>query len=197
MNSILLALILIPIIEIYLLIKIGSQIGAITTILLIFTTAIVGVYYAKYEGLNTLKSGFMQLSQNKQPAYEIISGAAIAFAALLLIIPGFATDLFGFLIIFPFSRKLLFNLLNKKNYKKENSIKNFNELQSLLEKIRQVITTHEPISLMKAYFSIVDNISEWNNVLPPLKKIDDPENHKLVLILNELVKKIDPLIANT
>ena len=84
-----------------------------------------------------------------------------------------------------------------KNYKNENSFKNFNELQNLLEKIRQVITTHEPISLMKAYFSIVDNISEWNNVLPPLKKIDDPENHKLVLILKELVKKIDPLIANT
>ncbi len=84
-----------------------------------------------------------------------------------------------------------------KNYKNENSIKNFYEFQSLLEKIRQVITTHEPISLMKAYFSIVDNISEWNNVLPPLKKIDDPENHKLVLILKELVKKIDPLIANT
>ena len=127
MNSILLALILIPIIEIYLLIKIGSQIGAITTILLIFTTAIVGVYYAKYEGLNTLRSGFMQLSQNKQPAYEIISGAAIAFAALLLIIPGFATDLVGFLIIFPFSRKLLFNLLNKKNSKKENIKKDFIE----------------------------------------------------------------------
>ena len=127
MNSILLALILIPIIEIYLLIKIGSQIGAITTILLIFTTAIVGVYYAKYEGLNTLKSGFIQLSQNKQPAYEIISGAAIAFAALLLIIPGFATDFFGFLIIFPFSRKLLFNILNKKNSKKENIKKDFIE----------------------------------------------------------------------
>ena len=127
MNSILLALILIPIIEIYLLIKIGSQIGAITTILLIFTTAVVGIYYAKYEGLNTLRSGFMQLSQNKQPAYEIISGAAIAFAALLLIIPGFATDLVGFLIIFPFSRKLLFNLLNKKNSKKENIKKDFIE----------------------------------------------------------------------
>ncbi len=127
MNSILLTLILIPIIEIYLLIKIGSQIGAITTILLIFTTAVVGVYYAKYEGLNTLRSGFVQLSQNKQPAYEIISGAAIAFAALLLIIPGFATDLVGFLIIFPFSRKLLFNLLNKKNSKKENIKKDFIE----------------------------------------------------------------------
>ena len=100
MNSILLAIILVPIIEIYLLIKIGSEIGALTTILLIFITAIVGVYYAKYEGLNTLKSGFMQLSKNETPAYEVLSGAAIAFAALLLIIPGFATDVLGFLIIF-------------------------------------------------------------------------------------------------
>ncbi len=123
MNSILLAIIFIPIIEIFLFIKIGSQIGALTTILLIFTTAIVGVYYAKYEGLNTLRSGFIQLSQSKQPAYEIISGAAIAFGALLLIIPGFATDLVGFLIIFPISRKLIFNLLNKKKSKKGN-IKN-------------------------------------------------------------------------
>ena len=88
------------IIEIYLLIKIGSQIGAITTILLIFTTAIIGVYYAKYEGLNTLKSGFLQLSKNETPTYEVISGAAIAFAALLLIIPGFLTDIIGFLLIF-------------------------------------------------------------------------------------------------
>ena len=127
MGPILFFLILIPVVEIYLFIKIGSHIGAFTTIFLIFSTAIIGVYYAKYEGLNTLKSGFMQLSQNKQPAYEIISGAAIAFAALLLIIPGFATDLFGFLIIFPFSRKLLFNLLNKKNYKKENIKKDFIE----------------------------------------------------------------------
>ena len=127
MNPLILLIILIPIIEIYLFIKIGSQIGAITTILLIISTAIIGVYYAKYEGLNTLKSGFIQLSQNKQPAYEIISGAAIAFAALLLIIPGFATDFFGFLIIFPFSRKLLFNILNKKNSKKENIKKDFIE----------------------------------------------------------------------
>src|SRR6056300_2029444 len=104
MNSILL-LIIIPVIEIYLFIKIGSQIGAISTILLIFTTAVVGVYYAKYEGLNTLKSGFLQLSKNEAPTYEIISGAAIAFAALLLIIPGFATDILGFLLIFPISRK--------------------------------------------------------------------------------------------
>ena len=125
MNSIILAIILIPAIEIYLLIKIGSQIGAITTILLIFTTAIVGVYYAKYEGLNTLKSGFIQLSKNQAPTYEVISGAAIAFAALLLIIPGFATDLLGFLLIFPVSRNLVFNIFSKKFKKKENKKNNF------------------------------------------------------------------------
>ena len=120
MNTILLSIILIPIIEIYLFIKIGSQIGAITTILLIFITAVVGVYYAKYEGLNTLKSGFIQLSRNEAPAYEIISGAAIAFAAILLIIPGFATDIFGFLLIFPISRKFFFSKFAKKfNHKKE------------------------------------------------------------------------------
>ena len=120
MNPILLSIILIPIIEIYLFIKIGSQIGAITTILLIFITAVVGVYYAKYEGLNTLKAGFLQLSRNEAPAYEIISGAAIAFAAILLIIPGFATDIFGFLLIFPISRKLFFNKFAKKfNHNKE------------------------------------------------------------------------------
>jgi UPF0716 protein FxsA len=120
MNPILLSIILIPIIEIYLFIKIGSQIGAITTILLIFITAVVGVYYAKYEGLNTLKAGFLQLSRNEAPAYEIISGAAIAFAAILLIIPGFATDIFGFLLIFPTSRKFFFGKFVKKfNHKKE------------------------------------------------------------------------------
>ena len=126
MNSILLSIILIPIIEIYLFIKIGSQIGAITTILCIFITAIVGVYYAKYEGLNTLKAGFLQLSKNEAPAYEIISGAAIAFAALLLIIPGFATDLFGFLLIFPLTRKIILNKFfikfKKRETKKENYI---------------------------------------------------------------------------
>ena len=123
MNSILLFLILIPAVEIYLFIKIGSQIGAITTILLIFATAIIGIYYAKYEGLNTLKAGFLQLSKNEAPAYEIISGAAIAFAALLLIIPGFATDIFGFLIIFPITRKFFINkFANKfKNKKKKNN----------------------------------------------------------------------------
>ena len=114
MNSILLLLILIPVIEIYVLIKIGSQIGAITTILLIFTTAIIGIYYARYEGLNTLKSGFQQISRNETPTYEMMSGAAIAFAALLLIIPGFVTDVLGFLIIFPISRKFIFNKITKK-----------------------------------------------------------------------------------
>ncbi len=119
MNSILLLLILTPVIEIYLLIKIGSQIGAITTILLIFTTAVVGIYYAKYEGLNMLKSGFIQLSRNQTPTYEMISGAAIAFAALLLIIPGFVTDIIGFLIIFPITRKLIFTRFIKKFSNKE------------------------------------------------------------------------------
>ena len=120
MNSIFFTIILVPVIEIYLLIKIGSQIGAITTILLIFTTAVVGVYYAKYEGLNTLKSGFLQLSRNESPTYEVISGAAIAFAALLLIIPGFMTDIIGFLLIFPISRKFIFSKISKKYQYKEN-----------------------------------------------------------------------------
>ena len=126
MNSILLGIILVPIIEIYLFIKIGSQIGALTTILLIFATAIIGVYYAKYEGLNTLKSGFIQLSKKETPAYEIISGAAIAIAALLLIIPGFATDILGFLIIFPLTRKFIFKKFTKnfKNKKTEKTEKN-------------------------------------------------------------------------
>ena len=123
MNTIFLLIILIPVIEIYLLIEIGSEIGAITTILLIFSTAIIGVYYAKYEGLNTLKSGFQQLNKNETPAYEVISGAAIAFAALLLIIPGFATDVCGFLLIFPPSRNLIFKKFTKK-FKKEDIKKN-------------------------------------------------------------------------
>jgi|SRR5210317_333517 UPF0716 protein FxsA len=125
MNSILLLIILIPIIEIYLFIKIGSQIGAITTILLIFTTAIVGIYYAKHEGLNTLRSGFAQLSKNEVPTYEMLSGAAIAFAALLLIIPGFASDIFGFLIIFPITRKFFFSKFAKKYSQRKNIKNNF------------------------------------------------------------------------
>ena len=127
MNPLILLIILIPIIEIYLFIKIGSQIGAITTILLIISTAIIGVYYAKYEGLNTLKSGFIQLNKNKTPAYEVLSGAAIAIAALLLIIPGFATDVIGFLIIFPITRKLLFSKFIKKINKKSREKKDFIE----------------------------------------------------------------------
>ena len=129
MNPILLSIILIPAVEIFLLIKIGSQIGAVTTILLIFTTAIVGVYYAKYEGLNTLKSGFEQIRKNKAPTYEMLSGAAIAFAALLLIIPGFATDIIGFFIIFPVSRKFLLEkfFVKFKNKKDESEKNNFIE----------------------------------------------------------------------
>jgi UPF0716 protein FxsA len=122
MNSVILAIILIPIIEIYLFIKIGSQIGAFNTISLIFITAIIGIIYARYEGINTLKSGFSQIIKDELPAYEIISGAAIAFAALLLIIPGFATDLIGFLLILPFTRKLIFGKISK-NLKKRNSKK--------------------------------------------------------------------------
>ena len=117
MNTALLLIILIPILEIYLFIKIGSQIGAFTTISLIFLTAIIGVYYARYEGLNTLKSGVTQIYKNQMPVFELVSGAALAVAAFLLILPGFATDLLGFLIIFPFTRKIIFNLFakNKKN----------------------------------------------------------------------------------
>ena len=125
MNSILLLFIVIPAVEIYLFIKIGSQIGAITTILLIFTTAVVGIYYAKHEGLNTLKSGFIQLKKNETPTFEIISGAAIAFAALLLILPGFATDVIGFLLIFPISRRFIFNKLMGKIKQKKSNKNNF------------------------------------------------------------------------
>ena len=124
MNTVLLLLILVPIIEIFLFIKIGSQIGAIATILLIFITAIVGVYYAKYEGLNILKSGFTQLRKNETPKYQIISGAAIALAAFLLIIPGFATDIFGFLILFPSTRNFFLKKFFNKFKKKEDTEKN-------------------------------------------------------------------------
>ena len=123
MNTILLLIILIPIIEIYIFIKIGSQIGAIYTIFLIFFTAIVGVYYAKHEGLNTLKSGFTLLSKNETPSYEILSGAIIALAAVLLIIPGFLTDVLGFLFIFPLSRKFIFKRFKEK-IKSEKTQKN-------------------------------------------------------------------------
>jgi len=114
MNTVILTIILVPIIEIYLFIKIGSQIGAFNTISLIFITAILGIFYARYEGLNTLKSGISQLVKNQVPTYEIISGAAIAFAALLLIIPGFATDIIGFLLIIPLTRKLILRKISNK-----------------------------------------------------------------------------------
>ena len=119
MNSLILAFILIPIIEIYLFIKIGSQIGAFNTISLIFITAIIGIIYARYEGLNTLKSAISQIVTNKLPIYEIISGAALAIASLLLILPGFATDLIGLLLIFPVTRRIIFKKVSTK-YKQSN-----------------------------------------------------------------------------
>ena len=126
MNTIILSIIFVPIIEVYFFIKIGSQIGAFNTISLIFITAVVGVLYARYEGLNTFKSGFTQLIKNEIPVYELISGTAIAFGALLLIIPGFATDFLGFLLIMPFTRKIILNQFSKKisnkNIKKNNFI---------------------------------------------------------------------------
>ena len=125
MNPIFLSIILVPVVEIYVLIKVGSEIGAITTILLIFITAIIGIYYAKYEGLNTLRSGFVQLNKNEIPAFEVMSGAAIAFAALLLIVPGFVTDFFGFLLIFPPTRKILFKKFSKKTNKNKFKKNNF------------------------------------------------------------------------
>ena len=126
MNKILLLIIGIPLIEIYLFIKIGSKIGAFNTISLILITAVLGVYYARYEGLNTLKSGMSRIINNKLPLYEILSGATLAFASLLLIFPGFATDIMGLLLIFPLTRKLLFNFLSKK-IPKENKKKDFIE----------------------------------------------------------------------
>tara|TARA_B000000557_G_C20598820_1_gene368796 strand:- start:212 stop:637 length:426 start_codon:yes stop_codon:yes gene_type:complete len=125
MNPIFLFIVLIPAVEIYLLIKIGSQIGALFTISLIFITAILGVYYAKYEGLNTLRAGFAQIKNHETPRYEMLSGAAIAFAALLLIIPGFVTDILGFLLIFPISRQLILKNLMKRFKNKNQKENNF------------------------------------------------------------------------
>ena len=135
MNPVLLSIILFPILEVYLFIKIGSQIGAFNTIFLIFITAIIGVYYAKYEGLNTVRSGFLQFIKNEVPAYEIISGAAIAFAAILLIIPGFATDILGFLVIFPLSRNFFLEKFFGKLKKKENETKKNNFIDGEFEDI--------------------------------------------------------------
>ena len=114
MNTAIILILGIPLIEIYLFIKIGSEIGALSTILLILTTAFVGIWYARYEGFNTLRSGMSQLVKNELPLYEIVSGAAIAFAALLLILPGFATDIFGILLVFPPTRKIILSKYSKK-----------------------------------------------------------------------------------
>ena len=127
MNTALILIIGIPLIEIYLFIKIGSQIGAFNTVLLILTTAVIGVAYARYEGFNTLKSGIGQLVKNEMPVYEIISGATLAFAAFLLILPGFATDLVGILLVFPFTRKILLSKFVKTNINKNRKKNNYIE----------------------------------------------------------------------
>jgi len=135
MNTFLLLLVGIPVIEIYLFIKMGSQIGALNTILLIFVTAFFGVIYARYEGFNTLRAGMSQIIKNELPVYEIISGAALAFAALLLILPGFATDFFGLLIIFPPTRKLIFKRVSTKQRADDNNKKFINgEFEDIDEK---------------------------------------------------------------
>ncbi len=121
MNTAIILILGIPLIEIYLFIKIGSEIGALNTILLILTTAVVGIWYARYEGFNTLRSGMSQLVKNELPLYEIVSGAAIAFAALLLILPGFATDIIGILLVFPVTRKIILSKYSKKYTSKKKS----------------------------------------------------------------------------
>ena len=119
MNTAIILILGIPLIEIYLFIKVGSEIGALNTILLILTTAVVGIWYARYEGFNTLRSGMSQLVKNELPLYEIVSGAAIAFAAILLILPGFATDIIGILLVFPVTRKIILSKYSKKNTSKK------------------------------------------------------------------------------
>ena len=136
MNTVIFLILGIPLIEIYLFIKVGSEIGALNTILLILTTAVVGVWYARYEGFNTLRSGMSQLVKNELPLYEIVSGAAIAFAALLLIIPGFATDILGILLILPLTRKMILSKYSKKfSSKKSTKDKNKNYIEGEFEDI--------------------------------------------------------------
>ena len=127
MNSLLLAIIIIPAVEIYLFIKIGASIGAFNTVLLIFLTAFIGIYYARAEGLNTLNQGLKKMVKNEMPAYELISGALIAIGAIFLIIPGFATDFLGFLIIFPPTRKMIFKQFSNKNKKNDTKNKDYIE----------------------------------------------------------------------
>jgi len=133
MNALLLILIAVPTVEIFLMIKIGQNIGALSTIALIFLTAIVGIYFAKIEGLNTMRSGIYNLYKNKLPIYEMFSGASIAFAALLLIIPGFLTDSFGFLLLFPLTRKMIINFFIAKNPNSVRQKKNYIEGEILDE----------------------------------------------------------------
>ena len=137
MNTALFLIIGIPLIEIYLFIKIGSQIGAFNTVLLILTTAVAGVAYARYEGFNTLRSGLSQLVKNEIPVYEIISGATLAFAALLLMLPGFATDIIGILLIIPFTRKVMLSKFINKNKKKYESENNKNYIDGDYEDISE------------------------------------------------------------
>ena len=132
MNTAIILILGIPLIEIYLFIKVGSQIGALNTILLILTTAVVGIWYARYEGFNTLRSGMSQLIKNELPLYEIVSGAAIAFAALLLILPGFATDMIGILLVFPVTRKVILSKYSKK-YSTKNNVKKKNYIEGEYE----------------------------------------------------------------
>ena len=119
MNTAIILILGIPLIEIYLFIKVGSEIGALNTILLILSTAVLGIWYARYEGFNTLRSGMSQLVKNELPLYEIVSGAAIAFAAILLILPGFATDIIGILLVFPVTRRIILSKYSKKNTSKK------------------------------------------------------------------------------
>ena len=139
MNAIILFIIGIPLIEIYLMIKVGGAVGAFNTIFLIFFTAITGVFFARLEGLNAIRSGFTQLIKNEIPIYEIISGAALAFAALLLIVPGFLTDFIGFLLILPITRKIVIQNMTKK-YKKKNVDKNF--IEGDVEEVKQNENNH-------------------------------------------------------
>ena len=136
MNTAIILILGIPLIEIYLFIKVGSEIGALNTILLILTTAVVGIWYARYEGFNTLRSGMSQLVKNELPLYEIVSGAAIAFAAILLILPGFATDIIGILLVFPVTRKIILSKYSKKNTsKKKDNDKGKNYIEGEYEDI--------------------------------------------------------------
>ena len=136
MNTAIILILGIPLIEIYLFIKVGSQIGALNTILLILSTAVIGIWYARYEGFNTLRSGMSQLVKNELPLYEIVSGAAIAFAALLLILPGFATDIIGILLVFPVTRKIILSKYSKKySTQNKNKVKKKNYIEGEYEDI--------------------------------------------------------------